>query len=180
MIIRDFYDIGIWQIRSNLQEINIIADNRVMRVALRTGIIRPKMGKLLNSLLDQFDFQYMLCVAATEEAFKRVWMATKQFNNNEYAVSYPGRLDAFVFKLADGRSGCCKKNARACKNNKMPQTIRSWLLNSLHFETEFACPFQSVCPEDTRHLISPFAIQNNTWVGEIFTGAGGGGGLSGI
>jgi hypothetical protein len=62
----------------------------------------------------------------------------------------------------------------------MPPAVRTWLLNSLAYETELACPFQNVCPVNTRHLIAPFAIQNNTWVGEIFTGPGGGGGLSGI
>lgn len=72
MLLRDFYERGIWIYTNNLETINIIADNRIMRVALRSGIINPRLPKLLNSLLDQYDYQYMITVKATEEAFRRV------------------------------------------------------------------------------------------------------------
>ena len=179
MLLRDFYELGVWRYESHLEDVNIIADNRVMRVALRTGIIRPGLGKLLNSLLDEFDFQYVLTVTATEEAFRRVWEATAEMNDGNRIVSYPGRLDTFVFKLADGRGGCCKPTAMACRTNRRAPTFFRWLSTELGYQAQSACPFLDVCPEDCKDLTAPYAIQNNTWT-NIFSGRGGGGGLRGI
>lgn len=53
------------------------------------------------------------------------------------------------------------------------------LAERYNYSTDSACPFEEICPEECRHLIAPFAIQNNTWM-EIFTGSGGGGGLRGV
>jgi len=179
MLLRDFYELGIWHYTSNLDAINIIPDRRVMRVALRTAIMRPAMGKTLNSLLDQFDFQYGLTAATTEEAFRRVWEATRQYNDGEQVVPYPAGLDEFIFKLGGGRGGCCKPNALACLTGRKPKSFTKWLQDTFSFEAETACPFESVCPEETKEMQAPQAIQNNTWMG-IFTGKGGGGGLGGV
>ncbi|MBI5526790.1 MAG: hypothetical protein HY897_10695 [Deltaproteobacteria bacterium] len=179
MVLRDFYELGIWRYKTHLEDVNIIADNRVMRVALRTGTIRPTLGKLLNSLLDEFDFQYGLTVAATEDAFRRVWRATAEFNGGTCVVSYPARLDEFVFRLADGRGGCCKPGAMACRTSRRPVGFFGWLASRHGYETPLRCPLEDVCPHDCKHMMAPFAIQNNTWT-EIFTGRGGGGGLRGV
>lgn len=151
-LLRDYYELGIWSYKKNLEDINIIADNRVMRIALRTGIIRPSLGKLLNSLLDKFDFQYVLTVQATREAFRKIWIATKKFNNGRYIVSYPARLDEFVFKLGDGRGGCCKPNAMSCRTEKKPPRFYKWMAENIGYDCDMLCPFQNVCPDETKNL----------------------------
>ena len=179
MLLRDYYEFGIWTYKKNLEDIDIISDNRVMRIALRTGIIKPSLGKLLNSLLDEFDFQYMLTVKSTREAFRKVWTATKKFNNGKYIVSYPARLDKFIFKLGDGRGGCCKPTAMSCRTKRKPPGFYKWMAENISYDCDMFCPFQDVCLEDKKNLHAPFAIQNNTWL-NIFTNDGGGGGLRGI
>ena len=179
MLLRDFYQLGIWSYGSNLSAIDIIPDNRVMRIALRTAILRPALGKLLNSLLDEFDFQYGLTATATQEAFRRVWERTKIHNGGTHVVPYPAGLDEFVFRLGDGRGGCCKPNTPSCRTNKRPPKLAKWMEDTFSYEFAGGCPFAGVCPEDTKDMQAPFAIQNMTWMG-IFTGRGGGGGLRGV
>jgi len=178
MVLRDFYELGVWPL-SNVQLINIMPDNRLMRVALRTAIIRPALGKLLNSLLDQFDLQYVLATTATEAAFREVWKRTAKFNGGKCIVNYPGRLDELIFRLADPKTGCCKPNAMACKTHKKPPRFAEWAEGNLAYDFQDCCPFEGVCPASTREMLAPYAIQNNTWM-SIFTGKGGGGGLRGV
>lgn len=179
MLLRDYYEFGIWSYHSNLQAIDIIPDNRIMRVALRTAIIRTALGKMLNSLLDEFDFQYGITALSTREAFRRVWERTKAFNKGNYLVPYPAGLDELVFRLADGRGGCCRPGAPFCKNAKRPKRFTSWMKETHAYTVEGSCPFESVCPGDTREMLAPYAIQNRTWL-DIFTGPSGGGGLRGV
>ena len=179
MILRDFHELGIWQYKSHIEEINIIPDNRIMRVALRTGILRPALGKLLNSLLDEFDFQYGLTAQATEQSFRLVWDRMREINGGKNMVPYPAGLDQFVFRLADGRGGCCKPAAMACKTGKTPKTFFRWLADELDYRPQGNCPFLGVCPDECKAMNSPFAIQNMTWM-DIFSGPGGGGGLRGV
>jgi hypothetical protein len=179
MILRDFYELGIWTYTAHIEDINIIPDNRLMRIALRTGILRPALGKLVNSLLDQFDFQYGLTAMSTEDAFRRVWDRMRELNKGTNMVPYPAGLDEFVFRLGDGRGGCCRPTALSCRTKKKPRGFYDWLEADLGYVPEEACPFSGVCPEECKHMNAPFAIQNNTWM-TIFTGCGGGGGLRGI
>lgn len=179
MILRDYYELGIWSYTEGLDSINIIADNRIMRIALRTGIISPSLEKLLNSLLDIFDFQYGLTVQMTEEAFRAVWEASSEFNGGMPIVSYPARLDELMFRLGDPRSGCCKPRSLSCRNQKKPPTFYRWLNENFKYNEETFCPLQEVCKEDCKDYLAPYAIQNNTWMG-IFSGSKGGGGLRGI
>lgn len=179
MLLRDFYEIGVWNYKNNIQSINIIADNRIMRAALRTGILKLSTHKPLNSLFDQYDFQYISLVRATEEAFRRVWERTRTYNNGLTIVSYPGKLDEFTFRLFDGKSGCCKPNVRSCETNKVPPKFYQWLKTTFNYHTSQPCPFSLVCLNENKRLNAPFAIQNNTW-NKIFTNDGGGGGLSGV
>jgi hypothetical protein len=179
MILRDFHELGIWQYNKHIEEINIIPDNRIMRVALRTGILRPALGKLLNSLLDEFDFQYGLTTQATEESFRLVWDRMREINGGSNIVPYPAGLDQFVFRLADGRGGCCKPGAMACKTGKTAKAFFRWLADEFDYTPQGICPLIGVCPGECKALNSPFAIQNMTWM-EIFTGSGGGGGLRGV
>jgi len=179
MLLRDYYELGVWSYRQNLDALNIIPDNRVMRVALRTGIIHPALGKLLNSLLDEFDFQYVLATTATEEGFRRVWERTKDINSGIHIVPYPAKFDELIFKLGDGRSGCCKPNSLACQRGKVPPGFCAWMKDTLGFRMTEPCPFQGVCKDADKSIQAPFAIQNRTWM-KIFTGKGGGGGLRGV
>ena len=176
MILRDFYEMGIWPYEKNLHVINIIADNRVMRIALRTGIITLATKKTLNDLLDQYDQQYIVLVQSTAEAFRRVWEKTAELNNGVHIVPYPGKFDEFIFRM--GRN-CCKLNARTCESGKQSKTFNTWTKLILNYSTKQACPFSSICPNELKKLNAPYAIQNNTW-NTIFTNEGGGGGLRGI
>ncbi|KAF0125384.1 MAG: hypothetical protein FD189_1674 [Elusimicrobia bacterium] len=176
MILRDFYETGIWPYEKNLHVINIIADNRVMRIALRTGILRLATKKTFNDLLDQYDQQYVLLVQSTAEAFRRVWEKTAELNNGVHIVPYPGKFDEFIFRM--GRN-CCKLNARACESGKQSKAFNAWVKSVLDYSVAQPCPFSSICPDDLKKLNAPYAIQNNTW-NTIFTNDGGGGGLRGI
>ena len=176
MLLRDFYETGVWIYKSNLPDMNIIADNRVMRVALRTGILRPAPGKLFNSLLDQFDFQYGMTVRATEEAFRLVWEATGSLRHGKPVVPYPAAMDRIVFDLG---KACCRLNSPVCKGGKGAGAFLRRLSEQYGYKTDSTCPFDSVCPSSTRGMNAPYAIQNNTWL-DIFTGPGGGGGLRGV
>ncbi len=181
MLLRDFYERGIWIYTNNLETINIIADNRIMRIALRSGIINPRLPKLLNSLLDQYDYQYMITVKATEEAFRRVWEKAKELNGGGNIVSYPARLDEFFFKLGSWKhpKGCCNSTDITCKTSKSRLDFYAWLKKTLKYDCKRACPLDVVCPDALKRLNPPHAIQNNTWNG-VFTNEGGGGGLRGI
>jgi len=176
MILRDFYEMGIWLYEKNLHAINIIADNRVMRIALRTGILRLSTGKTLNDLLDQYDQQYVVLVQSTAEAFRRVWEKTAELNNGVHIVPYPGKFDELIFRLG---GNCCKLNARACESGKQSKAFTTWVKLALNYSVNLACPLSSVCPVELKRLNAPYAIQNNTW-NTIFTNKGGGGGLRGI
>jgi len=176
MILRDFYEMGIWVYAKNLHAINIIADNRVMRIALRTGILHLSTGKTFNDLLDQYDQQYVVLVQSTAEAFRRVWEKTAELNNGTHVVPYPGKFDELVFRLG---GNCCKLNARVCESGRQSKTFHAWIKSKLNYSTSQACPFSLVCPVELKKLNAPFAIQNNTW-NKIFTNDGGGGGLRGI
>jgi len=184
MILRDFYEYGIWLYKTNLEAVNIIADNRIMRIALRTGIINFALPKLLNDLLDQYDYQYMMTVSCTEEAFRRVWVKCKELNNDINVVTYPARFDAFFFRLANantrqGPKGCCCPTDISCINNRKRDKFFQWLIKELNYECNLSCPLLGICPDELKKLNPPFAIQNNTW-NTIFTNDGGGGGLRGI
>lgn len=184
MILRDFYEFGIWLYKSNLEAVNIISDNRVMRVALRTGIIDFALPKLLNDLLDQYDYQYMMTASCTEEAFRRVWFKCKELNGGSNIVTYPARFDAFFFRLANastrqGFLGCCRATDRSCISGKKRERFFKWLETEINYKCESSCPLRGVCPDELKKLNPPFAIQNNTW-NTIFTNEGGGGGLRGI
>ncbi len=181
MLLRDFYELGLWQYKINLESINIIADNRIMRIALRTGIINFELPKLLNSLLDQYDYQYVLTVRFTEEAFRRVWIKCRDLNNGLPIVSYPARFDSFFFNLGSprGPKGCCGPTGISCVNKKPRKDFYDWLEKEIFYNCNLSCPLDGVCPEGLKKQNPPFAIQNNTWNG-IFTNEGGGGGLRGI
>ncbi|OGS12954.1 MAG: hypothetical protein A2234_06920 [Elusimicrobia bacterium RIFOXYA2_FULL_58_8] len=176
MILRDFYEMGIWVYEKNLHAINIIADNRVMRIALRTGILQLASKKSFNDLLDQYDHQYVVMVQSTAEAFRRVWEKTAELTKGKYLVPYPGKFDEFIFRLG---GNCCKLNARACESGRQLKTFHVWLNTALKYSTPQSCPLMPVCPNELKKLNAPFAIQNNTW-NKIFTNEGGGGGLRGI
>ena len=184
MILRDFYEYGIWLYKTNLETVNIISDNRIMRVALRTGIIDFALPKLLNDLLDQYDYQYMMTATFTEEAFRKVWSKCKELNDGGDIVTYPARFDAFFFRLAnantrEGPRGCCCPTDITCLNNRKRDKFFKWLNTELNYDCSLSCPLLGVCPDDLKKLNPPFAIQNNTW-NRIFTNEGGGGGLRGI
>lgn len=184
MILRDFYEYGIWLYRSNLEEVNIISDNRIMRVALRSGIIDFALPKLLNDLLDQYDYQYMMTAGCTVEAFRKVWLKCKELNSGEDIVTYPARFDSFFFHLANantrqGPKGCCCPTDISCINNRKRDKFFRWLREELDYECSLSCPLLGICPDKLKKLNPPFAIQNNTW-NTIFTNEGGGGGLRGI
>jgi len=178
MLLRDMYEAGCWIYRTGLEQVNIIADNRVMRVALRSGIVSVGMGKLLNSLMDQYDLQYGSTLYWTEEAFRRVWHRCTELNSGVPVVSYPGRFDQFIYNLGDGRRSCCRNTKRACETGSRPKFMSEWLRTNLGLLLDQSCPLQDVCPADKRILNPPYAIQNNTW-DKIFTNSGGGGGLRG-
>ncbi len=155
-----------------------------MRVALRTGIIDFALPKLLNDLLDQYDYQYMMTASCTEEAFRRVWLKCKELNGGSNIVTYPARFDAFFFRLANastrqGFLGCCRATDRSCISGKKRETFFKWLETEINYKCESSCPLLGVCPDELKKLNPPFAIQNNTW-NTIFTNEGGGGGLRGI
>lgn len=184
MILRDFYEAGLWLYKTNLEAVDMIADNRVMRIALRTGIINFALPKLLNDLLDQYDYQYMMTGTCTKEAFRRVWLRCKQLNNDVPVVTYPARFDAFFFRLANastrqGSIGCCRPTDISCITGRKRQTFFDWLKRELNYDCNSSCPLLGVCPDQSKKLNPPFAIQNNTW-NTIFTNEGGGGGLRGI
>ena len=179
MLLRDFYDLRIWQYTRNIRSIGIIPDNRVMRIALRTGIIRSAMGKLVNSLLDEFDLQYVLTTTATEEAFRRVWEVTQDFNEGIPVVPFPAKMDELIFRLGHGQSGCCKPNDIACRGGNRRRSFESWFRTEFGRDMETPCPFVNICPEEAKDIQAPFAVQNRTWM-TIFTGKGGGGGLRGV
>lgn len=181
MLLRDFYELGLWLYTINLESINIIADNRIMRIALRTGIINFELPKLLNSLLDQYDYQYVLTVRFTEEAFRRVWIKCRDLNNGVPIVSYPARFDSFFFNLGSprGPKGCCGPNDISCVSQKPRKDFYNWLVKEIPYKCNLPCPLDGVCPDDLKKQNPPFAIQNNTW-NSIFTNEGGGGGLRGI
>lgn len=184
MLLRDFYEYGLWLYKTNLENINIIADNRIMRIALRTGIINIALPKLLNDLIDQYDYQYMMTVKCTEEAFRKVWLKCKLLNNNIDIITYPARFDSFFFHLANanvqqGPKGCCSPNDITCVSGKKREKFYLWLKDELNYDCKQSCPLLEVCPDRLKKLNPPFAIQNNTW-NQIFTNEGGGGGLRGI
>jgi len=184
MILRDFYEYGIWLYTTNLEEVNIISDNRIMRVALRSGIIDFNLPKLLNSLLDQYDYQYMMTANCTEEAFRKVWLRCKELNGGKDIVTYPARFDSFFFRLAnsnpkEGPKGCCCPTDITCLNNRQRTPFFKWLNKELGYDCNLQCPLLGVCPDELKKLNPPFAIQNNTW-NQIFTNEGGGGGLRGV
>lgn len=184
MILRDFYEYGLWLYKSHLESVNIIADNRIMRVALRSGIINFALPKLLNDLLDQYDYQYMMTVKCTEEAFRKVWLKCREMNGGKDIVTYPARFDGFFFHLANantrqGAKGCCCPTDISCINNRPRDKFYEWLKKELNYTCTSSCPLSGVCPNELKKLNPPFAIQNNTW-NTIFTNEGGGGGLRGV
>jgi hypothetical protein len=176
MLLRDMYESGCWNYSSGLEAINIIADNRVMRIALRTGIVHVQLGKLLNDILDQYDFQYASMQFWAEDAYRRVWSRCTEMRGGRRLVSYPGRLDQFFYTLG---GSCCRPNSRSCGKRKLPPAMDRWLKQNLGVSEVGLCPLASVCTQDKRILNPPFAVSNNTW-NKIFTNAGGGGGISGI
>ncbi|MEW5884495.1 MAG: hypothetical protein AB1725_09770 [Armatimonadota bacterium] len=180
MLLRDFMAEGVWTYRTNTDVINIIADNRVMRIALRTGIVRLASGRPFNNLIDQYDLQYVSLVRATEEAFRKVWLKCRDLNGGVDIVSSPAGFDRFLFDLGDGRSGCCRPNARSCETGRKPKKFYAWMKTALNYETLESCPFNAVCRAENKILNAPYAIQNNTWNSQIFTNAGGGGGVRGV
>jgi len=184
MVLRDFYEYGLWVYKNNLESINIIADNRIMRIALRTGIIQFSLPKLLNDLLDQYDYQYMMAVKCTEEAFRKVWFKCKDLRKGKDIVTYPARFDAFFFRLANantrqGPKGCCCPTDISCIRRRPRDKFFGWLKKELNYDCKLACPLEGICADKLKKLNPPFAIQNNTW-NTIFTNEGGGGGLRGV
>ena len=176
MLLRDFYELGIWTYERNLHAVNIIADNRIMRIALRTGIVQLGTKKTFNDLLDQYDKQYVLVVQSTVEAFRRVWDRCRELNAGKDIVAYPGRFDEFLFKLG---GSCCKLNVRTCETSRKSNAFCLWAKSALKYSSPDTCPLIAVCPIEFKKLNAPYAIQNNTW-NTIYTNEGGGGGLRGI
>ena len=155
-----------------------------MRIALRTGIINFSMPKLLNDLLDQYDYQYMMIVRYAEEAFRKVWFKCKDLRNGKDIVTYPARFDEFFFRLANantrqGPKGCCCPTDISCVGRRPRDRFFEWLKKDLNYECKLSCPLEGVCADELKKLNPPFAIQNNTW-NTIFTNEGGGGGLRGV
>ena len=163
MLLRDFYECGLWIYKTNLESINIIADNRIMRVALRTGIVNFALPKLLNDLLDQYDYQYFMAVKCTEDAFRKVWIKCRDLNKGVDIVTFPARLDSFFFHLANantrqGKKGCCCPTDISCKSGKIRTDFYKWLKGNLNYECKLACPLINVCPDELKKLNLPAGV----------------------
>jgi len=104
MLTRDLIELGVWNL-NNLEQIGIAPDIHVMKVSLRTGLLKSAMP-ILSSFLDIFCYQYELLSNLTIKAWNEVWKELRD-NYSDYPALFPGELDFFIFSL--GRK-LCKEN----------------------------------------------------------------------
>ncbi|MHA2143326.1 MAG: hypothetical protein ACXADD_17755 [Candidatus Thorarchaeota archaeon] len=104
MLTRDLIELGAWNL-NNLEQIGIAPDINVMKISLRTGLLKSAMP-ILSSFLDIFCYQYEHLQDVTIKTWTEVWKELRD-NYPDYPALFPGELDFFIFSL--GRE-LCKEN----------------------------------------------------------------------
>ena len=142
---------GIWRYKKKAQ-LDVASDANTMRIALRSAIVRSEIP-LLASYLDVYCYQYSAIDFDAAKAWRRTWELWSTIPNN-HRPSAPTSMDYLLYQSI-GRKIC--KRSPHCDE----------------------CPFDSVCPDDTRHLNPPKSISQKGQTGwdSGVTNAGGGGGI---
>jgi RNase P subunit RPR2 len=177
MFMRDMVDLGVWQYKKNIDQIDVMSDMNTMRIALRTGILKFRIP-LLASYLDVYCYQYELVVRKTVEAWRVVWEEWGGISNNHRPPT-PASIDYFIFQL--GRL-VCKKSSRKCppgEKIKEKWLERQNIQDKLLIKDGF-CLFQDICQSERKILHPPKSISQKQATGwdSGKTDEGGGLGIS--
>ena len=124
MLVRDLVELDVWHL-TNLEQVGVASDVHVMKVALRTGILKTAMP-ILSSFLDIFCYQYVAIQKKTTEAWTEVWNLWMDVEPDT-CVLFPGAMDFFIFSL--GRNLCKDNvvwfNCAYCKHEFAKRNARS-------------------------------------------------------
>jgi len=127
-----------------------------MRVALRAGLIKGHVP-LLSSFLDVYCYQYALVDKVTQQAWRAVWEEWGSVSPSTRPPT-PASMDYLIYQ---GIGKMYRRKSALCKIGR-------------------GCPFDAVCPADTRKLQPPKSISivgQTSWT-SAETDEGGGLGLS--
>ncbi len=186
MFIRDMVVLGIWKDVKNFDKIDVASDINTIKVALRTGILEPKIP-LLSSFMDIFDYQYSYIEKKNAEAWRMVWEKWKEKYPNDVLPS-PCLIDYFIYNVV-GKQICkenlcifkcehcnqefiCNRLNKKCgKCNGNLVLVKRVLpcsnkegceaLNGIEFCNTYhikSCPFEKICCEKNKNLQPPKAI----------------------
>ncbi|MBC8275691.1 MAG: hypothetical protein H8E40_12085, partial [Chloroflexi bacterium] len=131
MFLRDMAEWGVWHYTENAHLVDVASDSNTMRIALRTSIIKTKIP-LLASYLDVYCYQYSAVDTRAANAWRRVWESWADIPNNHRPPT-PASMD-FLLYYSVGKQIC--RPTPKCN----------------------ICPFDPVCPSETRHLNPPKSI----------------------
>jgi hypothetical protein len=173
MLIRDMYELKVWNNLTNLEMLDVSSDANTMRIALRLGILRSRIP-LLASYLDVYCYQYGEVDFLSSQAWRRVWDEWGKIPHN-HRVAAPGFFDFFIFRIGQI---CCKPNRRACEKPCRSSSLDK--LRELVPLTDGYCPFKGLEEETARMLNPPKSISRLGRTGwkKGKTNMGGGGGIS--
>lgn len=181
MFIRDMFDWGIWQPGADASQLDVAADTNLMRIALRTGIVRIEIPVLIASYLDIYSYQYGAIDAATVAAWRRVWELWGELPDN-HRVAAPASIDYLIYRLGwrNGRY-CCSKGRRKCEASGPCNELGQDSCPA-HGSTacEGYCLFNRICPDELKPLQPPksISIVGGTGWTDGKTDEGGGMGIS--
>ncbi len=102
MLLRDLADLGVWVYSHSADDIDVMSDANTMRIALRTGILRPRIP-LLASYLDVYCYQYGLIDAKNAAAWREVWHQWKNVKGHHRPAT-PASMDAHLSHLCRKKS----------------------------------------------------------------------------
>ncbi len=105
MFLRDMVDVGVWPKLRHMEQIDVATDINVMKVALRTGILKSEIP-LLSSFLDIFCHQYSEVYNQTALAWRAVWEHWRK-DYPGTAPASPCMIDSLLYRI--GREYCSEK-----------------------------------------------------------------------
>jgi DNA-directed RNA polymerase subunit RPC12/RpoP len=89
--------LGIWNNANNFDKIDVASDINTIKIALRTGILKPAIP-LLSSFMDVFCHQYAYTDEMNAKAWRRVWEIWKEKYPTE-CISSPCLMDYFIYNF---------------------------------------------------------------------------------